>query len=231
MKQYVKFPWNLNLFFVYGWGFEHGQGFNNPIWSVTIEIIAYAIFWISIKKIFKYGFLISFFIIFLTILLMYLKINNLYVILECIFFFFVGVSCFIFNQKNINLNIKLLIYIFFFIIFFYAIHYNQDKFFLLGIPSLFIIIFLFFAYCENFFDKYFRNICIWLGNISYGSYLWHIPIQIMILTFFDYLGLDNHIFLYSFSLLSYIILVLIISHYSFLYIESPLRKKIQLFKK
>lgn len=40
----------LNLFFVSGWGFESGYSFNAPIWSVSIELIVYALFFWLVSK-------------------------------------------------------------------------------------------------------------------------------------------------------------------------------------
>ena len=44
----------LNLFFIAGWGFESGESFNAPIWSVSIELIVYVLFFISIIYLNKY---------------------------------------------------------------------------------------------------------------------------------------------------------------------------------
>ena len=34
----------LNLFFATAWGFEEGFSFNAPIWSVSIEVLLYGLF-------------------------------------------------------------------------------------------------------------------------------------------------------------------------------------------
>ena len=39
----------LNLFFISGWGLHNGLSFNQPIWSVSMELIAYTLFFISLK--------------------------------------------------------------------------------------------------------------------------------------------------------------------------------------
>jgi peptidoglycan/LPS O-acetylase OafA/YrhL len=34
----------LNLFFVSSWGFERGYSFNGPVWSVSVEMLLYLVF-------------------------------------------------------------------------------------------------------------------------------------------------------------------------------------------
>jgi len=40
----------LNLFFIPAWGLENGQSFNGPIWSVSVEVPVYILFWLCIRK-------------------------------------------------------------------------------------------------------------------------------------------------------------------------------------
>ena len=44
----------LNLFFISGWGFEKGYSFNAPIWSVSIELIIYMLFFFTIINLNRY---------------------------------------------------------------------------------------------------------------------------------------------------------------------------------
>ena len=39
----------LNLFFASQWGMEHGFSYNGPIWSVSVEILLYVFFFLSVK--------------------------------------------------------------------------------------------------------------------------------------------------------------------------------------
>ena len=51
-KTYFVYPFNdtydffLNLFFASAWGLEKGNSFNSPVWSVSVEILLYAIFFV-----------------------------------------------------------------------------------------------------------------------------------------------------------------------------------------
>lgn len=50
--QYVVYPYNdiqhflLNIFFASHWGFQNGWSFNAPVWSVSIEVLLYTVFFV-----------------------------------------------------------------------------------------------------------------------------------------------------------------------------------------
>lgn len=45
----------LNLAFVPAWGLEQGPSFNGPVWSVSVELLIYAVFWVFARRLFRYG--------------------------------------------------------------------------------------------------------------------------------------------------------------------------------
>ena len=59
----------LHLFFISGWGFQEGSSFNNPVWSVSVELVIYVFFFISIFYLDKYKikFAVSVYILLLII--------------------------------------------------------------------------------------------------------------------------------------------------------------------
>lgn len=68
-KTYFVYPFNdtydffLNVFFASGWGLEKGNSFNAPVWSVSVEILLYAIFFVFCRY-FNRTFLVIFTAIF-----------------------------------------------------------------------------------------------------------------------------------------------------------------------
>ena len=93
----------LQIFFVSAWGFADGHSFNSPIWSVSIEIGIYIIFYlllVFIKK-FKIWFIISL-CIFLLLINKIALYNSLF--LECARLFFSGVLIYFINIR-IKFNI------------------------------------------------------------------------------------------------------------------------------
>ncbi len=97
----------LHLFFISSWGFEQGHSFNGPIWSVSVEILIYIIFFLLLMLIKKYK--IYFIIIFSLLLLSIDKlINYESLFLECARLFFSG-SLVYFIVQNQNIKKYLLI--------------------------------------------------------------------------------------------------------------------------
>jgi peptidoglycan/LPS O-acetylase OafA/YrhL len=41
----------LNLFFASHWGFQFGFSFNAPIWSISVEVLAYGVFFVYLKSV------------------------------------------------------------------------------------------------------------------------------------------------------------------------------------
>jgi len=41
----------LNLFMASSWGLEQGYSFNGPIWSVSVEVLVYALFFVFLKRV------------------------------------------------------------------------------------------------------------------------------------------------------------------------------------
>ena len=52
---YFVYPWNdswhfvLQLFLASKWGFERGDSFNGPAWSVSVEVLLYAVFFLACR--------------------------------------------------------------------------------------------------------------------------------------------------------------------------------------
>ena len=52
---YFVYPWNdfrhftLQLVFASKWGFEHGDSFNGPAWSISVEVLLYAVFFLACR--------------------------------------------------------------------------------------------------------------------------------------------------------------------------------------
>tara|TARA_Y100000590_G_C15614608_1_gene975237 strand:- start:300 stop:1334 length:1035 start_codon:yes stop_codon:yes gene_type:complete len=210
----------LNLFFISGWGFEAGASFNAPIWSVSVEIFIYFLFFSLIFHIKKLRLFIIIPIIFVCIILdkSYL-INNIFV--TCATLFFLGVLVHHIYNSNLKNNKK----IFFLSIFLISISLIGNFKVNLFCPGI-LLLFLAFERSKNLTDDIKKKF-ISLGNLTYSSYLWHIPIQLMIIYIFNFYNNLFNIFINPFFLIIFIFIVYIFSHYSYEYFEKPLNKIIR----
>jgi peptidoglycan/LPS O-acetylase OafA/YrhL len=217
----------LHLAFASNWGFENGFSFNAPIWSVSLEIIIYIIFWISLSFLYNRGILwpaalTLFFAILSTTSLPEKKLWT------CGFYFFSGVCVYLFFHQ-LRINPKLLITITISILIFAAalILIATSLAMWLKIYILFIGILMFTAWADLHKIANYLSRISFIGKITYSIYLWHFPIQLVILLYLDGVMKTRTIIESDLFLLFYVLSVLIIAYISYQYIESPLRRSMR----
>ena len=219
----------LNIFFINGWGIEDQFSFNGPSWSVSIEIMVYIIFFISF---FYFKIYFSFFISIILFLLFYfvsLADGN---VAYALFYFFVGglLSILKYFPEKIISNKKIQKYFFnilgvFLLIGIFLILKNNflyEKFFI----HIFVVSLVYFFILINRIFEYNREIWIFLGNLTYSSYLIHFPLQILLMILFKIFEIDfgvqsKSLFLF-FILTTFFLSVFIYKKY-----EVPMQKYIR----
>jgi len=203
----------LNILFISGWGFEKGYSFNAPIWSVSLELIIYFMFFILLVKLKKNYLITTILTLVLLTLLSKFKISNIQ-ILDCGRLFFSGVLLYLIYM---NIKSKKFFFIIFFIIFLYSFIGNFKIF--LFCPSLIAILLVF----ENLIIKFkLANIFSTFGNTTYGIYLMHTPYQIFILLIFYSFNISTEIFINIYFFIFYIGSLIFISWLTFLFFEKPI---------
>jgi len=207
----------LNLFFISGWGFHNGFSFNQPIWSVSMELIAYIFFFISIKYIknFELKFLFVMYIVLLFIDKSFSAPNANDNIISCVNLFISGTIIYFLTKKL-----------------------NKNTFFWISISLLvvsFIGTFKIFMFCpailmlfivsENLFkDKINKNFFSMLGNVTYSTYLLHAPYSIILILLFKN---QTEVYLNSFFFFFYFTSLIIVSSFVYILIEKKLQNKIR----
>ena len=220
----------LNLFLIQTWGFENGPSFNDPAWSISVEILMYCIFFF-IAKTNKLFLPLSLLTLLLSIIIIF---KYKFIGYGGFCFFIGGLSYLLYEKlakyKFINKNIfkvcqffLLLILIIIFIINKFPLSYIVLKLILLTflIPSI-IFVSVFFQRL-NF--SIFKKISL-IGNLSYSIYMIHFFIQMLLVLFLSFykIQISFNSFWVFFSYLSFCI---IISFFSFNYFEKPLQKIIR----
>ena len=202
----------LNIFLISGWGFEDGYSFNAPIWSVSVEIIVYIVFFILMTNLNIYKYILPLVVVIISLAIRKTYFENY--ILSALILFFSG-----FILSRLYLDKKNSILLILSILFLPLSFFGDYKIFTMciGLCSMF----LFIESTLNL-NKKIKLIFSNLGNLTYASYLIHIPLQLLIILIFNKLNINLIIFKEPFVLFSFIIIVYLFSYYVFLYFEKPL---------
>jgi peptidoglycan/LPS O-acetylase OafA/YrhL len=224
----------LHLLFISNWGLEDGFSFNGPIWSVSLEIIVYGIFFFLVRN-------FNIFLVFILSSLLFLFFLNINPALaSCILLFFSGgylaiskYNYYFFGKKKIFQKLNTFNIIILSATGLYQLlYFNFDTFDKI-IPTRLFFLTIVVIFCNlNFLIKLIKleKICIFFGKISYGGYLIHIPIQLFFFLISKYLyfslNYNNNILFFT-----YIFSVFVLSYISFKFFEEPWKNKIRKFFK
>ncbi|WP_435316976.1 acyltransferase family protein [Klebsiella variicola] len=216
----------LNIFMASGWGFESGWSFNAPVWSVSIEALLYALFFITCKTRISGKITIP---LFIAIGLLTFPHN--YKLGIGIFSFYCGAATF-FLSKSISSKLHLLpatmistslLCISWIII---ICQTKNNAFITTGFGFTSLILFLTtidkFEKCHMFFKK-----IGWVGDISYSSYLIHFPLQITFALTAQKIGLSRDIFYTDGVFITFMSSLLSLSFISYFYFETKSQRAIR----
>jgi peptidoglycan/LPS O-acetylase OafA/YrhL len=218
----------LNLLFVQYWGFQDGFSFNTPSWSVSVELLIYLFFYIATRM-----FGASFFMAILCLAAcsaFSFLMGFEPVIGRCLFYFYAGgLAClayeFIRGKSSVYQAIATLagaILIGVCTRRFESTH-NVDFVLNFEIPVVLVVL----ALNSHFLTHRLSRVINALGNLTYGSYLLHFPIQILIMLAVDMLGINHHFAASPYFLAAYIVGVLIVSHFAYCLFEMPAQRLIR----
>ena len=234
------FHFLLNLGFASTWGFERGWSFNAPVWSVSIEILLYLIFFIvAYNRLGGKVFTIS-----VSMLAFFFSLIIKHNLFEGLALFFLGgfvyqLTVQITNEKK---YLKPLIY-FITLIAWSSVIVNYYFFniirILLDVGGLSKIIFLVFPYFILFPFTICSLVLIeidqklnfkrfsWVGEITYSLYLLHFPLQIIFKLLVNYGLLNETFFLKPIYLILYFLILIPTSYIVNNNFEKPLLKAIR----
>ena len=240
----------LQFFMASNWGFQETSSFNSPIWSISVEVLVYALFFSTLKFLNIKPFLISITSLVLLLLLSSLIPLGHHFIAQCGFFFYTGVLMFLITKKFEKKPVYLfIISMCIFIVALYVYNYlpsiestllqnnvlavSQRTSILIfmyvvtmGLTFSGIILFLAWIDTKQYmhvFSYQFK----WVGNSTYSIYLWHVPIQVFILFMIDTYAVNRAIFDSKLIFLLWILFMIVVGRLSYIYIESPLKLKIK----
>ncbi|MGO4743092.1 acyltransferase family protein [Serratia quinivorans] len=214
----------LNILMIPAWGLESGWSFNAPVWSVSVEIMLYAIFFITCLMGKCRYYLIPFFM-----LSGFYIFQFNYKIGIGLYAFFCGAAAYTiiaYLIKNIGSKFSAVISgCCMFIGWAYIFYFQTNNAFIvtaLGFTSL--ICFLVCISCES--EGLFKKIN-WIGNLSYSSYLIHFPLQIIFSLSSDFLGFERSVFYTPISLTLFMATLILTSIATHKFYEMPAQKYIR----
>ena len=215
------YHFTLNLLFASSWGFEKGFSFNAPIWSVSVEVGIYAVFLLTVPILVRLRLLGPVLLAGAFYLLQRYGPHSLF--WQCGYYFYMGVLLYRVVKLTgpwcgaLGLGLLLMWRLTGF--------GNLDTMAPQAIPSLFAGMLL----CAASVDKMqigsgvLRRLA-WIGESTYSSYLWHIPVIMITVIAFDLVGVDRlPIISRGWFFLSFIAIVFSIARFSYLHIELPLQ--------
>ncbi|ASZ14191.1 acyltransferase [Chitinophaga pendula] len=241
----------LNLFLVNSWGFERGPSFNGPIWSVSVEVLLYIVFFLLCRKrLHKTGILLG--LVILGVFIQYFYSN----LGQGFFSFFLGgiiyyVYLWVLRMKGsarvmrgIMLSVAVLWVLMLGEYYFSFLREGWGYLWAHMVPTQSP------AFTDRLFDlgrnTFFRSIAspltvlgfaLWetirgfkggkyafIGNYSYACYLLHFPLQIIFVLTIDALGVGRSVLHSPYALLLHLAIIVPISLAVYYYFELPVQQ-------
>ena len=257
---YFVYPYNdsvhflLNLLFASSWGLERGDSFNGPIWSVSVEVLVYAVFFVFCRKLpLRFGTLLS------AALIGFLAASWLYSpVGRGIGSFFLGGCMFLAYQKIVasgdiwRVSSRLPYATAAAWIATWFVFRAVDTHFLAfsSVPILWRVgphvQWLAAKVADNDMISWpavllfpltiltlalieyrrgsFGKRISFLGDISYSTYLLHFPLQLAVVTITTWLAIDTSIFYSGWFMLSFFLALILAGLVSYHYLELPAQR-------
>jgi peptidoglycan/LPS O-acetylase OafA/YrhL len=102
---------------------------------------------------------------------------------------------------------------------------DDSRLYLWHMAAVFMPVVLGLSLLKNPDNRWSRRVMTWLGNMSYGVYMWHVPVQMALILFVRRLNLEDQIFNASF-LMTFVLIVVLVATIGFHTVEVPSRRRI-----
>lgn len=240
----------LNLIFASSWGFERGYSFNGPIWSVSVEVLLYALFF-SCSRLFPVraivmiiisivGFLViqkyyqpigrgigSFFLggcIFLAYQAI-VRSHRAAALAKCVAILMISAwAATIVAQQGVDLSLLTVHSVPFLWRFDASFQWIVQKILSFWpVLVLFPLTILSLALIETHRGPLGRRVS-FIGDISYSSYLLHFPLQLLFFVVLARFAANSSVYYSPWFMLSFFTVLIAVCFVSFRYFEMPVQK-------
>ena len=204
----------LNSFFIQSWGLQKGFSFNAPSWSVSIEIAVYILFFIFLKTLRRTRLIGS-----IAMIGFWTLVTSFYPTIffsECLSYFLIGVSIWFATSKPTFRKSLLSGFLSSSVSYLLLSHGHLNKAAAI-IITLVLTVSLLDRFPKMLNQKLFKR----FGELTYSIFLWHIPLQLVIIISVLKFDIDQSIFESPIFLIAFLVTTYAIANISFVYIERP----------
>lgn len=179
----------LQLVFASNWGFESGFSFNGPIWSVSVEVLVYLLFWLVAPHLLKRGMLGPLALVAGAGVMLKLGLGE-DLIWQCVQYFFIGCALYQIAGHHARPARDLAIVV--------ALAAAGGAAFVmlsadLRVSNLLVPVAIGLVGCAAIIDLHKAGAkaraLAFIGDSTYGIYLWHVPLQLAALIVLHRLGI------------------------------------------
>lgn len=209
----------LQIFMASDWGLEHGNSFNGPIWSISVEVLAYLLFFLSLRFVTRSALF--------NVVVLLACVNMGGEFFDCVAFFYAGGLAAIARRAIVSAPFRgvaegagwLAAVIVPMLMWMFSSHIRviDWAFFLICTPVLLFCVARDFALPPRV-----QGLLEAAGNMTYSSYLTHFPIQILIAVGFAMSG-DRIPFYDVWFFVTFIVATLLTAYLTYRYFEAPLQ--------
>lgn len=215
----------LNLFLASTWGFEDGFSFNGPIWSVSVEVLIYMMFWVVARHLLRMGVVGPLFIAALAGVLYAQGLASVS-IWQCAQYFFIGCALFHVASSHARPVRDLAIVIAGAMVGMLATHFSIGLDTSNGLLLFAVVLVSGAAIIDLHPSASVLRRLRFVGDSTYGIYLWHVPLQLAALLLLDSWGLTAAVRGQPLFLLLYLATCCIAGWLSFVWFEKPANRAI-----
>ena len=216
----------LQLFMASNW-LTPAESFDGPIWSISLEVLVYALFFLTVRYVSKSPFLAAA-IALLAALVQVLKVS-VNPVFPCVMFFYLGCVCatvYDGTQRDRRLgnlaSIAAAVLLFGAIAIETTLHVHAKYFLVVCEPCL-----VFLAVRHMPSHESVTRLLVPAGNMTYSSYLLHFPIQLATVTVFAWLGRPVPVGS-PVLFLSFMAVTLFLAYWTYRLFELPAQKQIRI---